>query len=129
MTLVQAKESKYANKCSRKDCQSKTVIGKPYVWDTEANKAYCSKECAEMVTNQKVVDNSGNGKSKGMWTPKIQQFWRSPDESVTAIKLWHETVIPMISQTTSKITGKPFMNVMKIYEEIFLGKMQDGSKP
>ena len=142
MTLVQAKESKYANKCSRELCTIKTVIGKPYVWDTEANKAYCSKECAEMNTGQKVVDNTGNGKgSSGFKKPfATTDLWRKPEEALNAIKIWHETVIPMILETCKKLSPNPasknggtvdkknFEQVSQLYEEIFLGKMQGGSK-
>jgi len=139
--LVQAKESKYNNPCARDGCNIKTEVGKPYVWDTEANKAYCSKECAEMATNQKVVDNSGNGKSKGTWTSKQTptELWRKPEEAMNAIKIWHETVVPMILETTKKLSPtsttkngpidkKLFEQVSQLYEEIFLGKMQGGSK-
>lgn len=139
MVLVQAKESKYANTCAREGCEHKTVIGKPYVFDTETHKAYCSKECAEMATDQKVVENGKSGpgfKPRGSFS---QQLWRTPDEALTASKIWHETVIPMIFQTCEKLAPsgatknsnnvfKNFEPVSKLYQEIFLGKMQGGSK-
>ena len=140
MVLVQSKESKFGGKCARQECKIQVVVGKPYVFDTEKRKAYCSKECAEMATGQKVVENtSDRGGKQGTWTPKMQQLWRTPDEAVTACKFWHETVIPMIFETCKKLapssTSKNgvvdktiFEKVCQTYEEIFLGKMQGGSK-
>jgi len=115
MVLVLAKASQYANKCARDTCEIKTEIGKPYVYDTEAKKAYCSKECGEMVTNQKVVEASTNGKSKATWNPKpMQDLWRKPEEALIAIKIWHETVIPMILETVEKIgKTKPSVHIEK----------------
>ncbi len=140
MVLVLAKESKYANKCAREQCEIKTVVGKPYVWDTDKNKAYCSKECAELATGGKVVENgSSTKKSFGGYTKPVQQLWRLPDEGVTACKFWHETVIPMILETCKKIAPsittkngpvdkKNFEQVALFYAAIFLGKFQGGSK-
>lgn len=140
MVLVLAKESKYANKCAREECQIKTEVGKPYVWDTDKSKAYCSKECAEMDTGGKVVENgSSSKKSFGGYTKPIQQLWRTPDEGVTASKFFHETVIPMVLETCKKLAPtsttkngpvdkKIFEQVSLLYAEIFLGKFQGGSK-
>ena len=140
MVLVLAKESKYANTCARETCVHKTEVGKPYVWDTDKSKAYCSKECAEMDTGGKVVENgSSSKKSFGGYTKPVQQLWRTPDEGITACKFWHETVVPMILETCKKIFPPApntsefpdkdiFAEVSLLYAEIFLGKFQGGSK-
>ncbi len=137
MVLVQAKESKYANQCARDACEIKTEIGKPYVYDTENKKAYCSKECAEMATGGKVVENGSSKKSSGTWTKPFQQLWRTPEEAAGALDIWHNKAIPMILDSCKKLFAsdpqtKPkdeiILEMIQTYKEIFLGKMQGGSK-
>lgn len=138
MVLVQAKESKYPGPCDRTGCSVQILLGKPYIFDTEQKKAYCSKECAEMATGGKVVENGSSKKSSGTWTKPMQDLWRKPDEAITATKFFHETVIPMILETCKKLSPNTTKNgsidktifdqVSRLYEEIFLGKMQGGSK-
>ncbi len=137
MVLVHAKAATFDSDCAREECNGKIKTGSPYAYDTEAKKGYCSVECGEMVTGLKVTENGSS--KKGTWTKPTQDLWRRPEEAMNAIKIWHETVIPMIFETTKKlaptsttkngsIDKKLFEQVSQLYEEIFLGKMQGGSK-
>jgi len=141
MVLVQAKAAQFDSDCARDACTIKIKTSSPYIFDTEAKKGYCSKECAEMATNLKVVESSGNGKGKGTWNPKpLTELWRKPEEAIQASKVFHETVVPMILETCKKLSPTSttknnqlvdrtiFEQVSRLYEEIFLGKMQGGSK-
>lgn len=151
MVLVQAKESKKTSGCARQGCDKTVYQGKPYIWDTDEKKAYCSKECAETATGRKVAepqqDRSNFSKNTGGFRPVSQQLWRSPEEATAAITIWHQTVVPMIKKTTEESlkiiakvdadkAGVPEIKFneqrydtmlqywTKTYKEIFLGKME-----
>ncbi len=137
MVLVHAKAATFDSDCAREECNGKIKTGSPYAYDTEAKKGYCSVECGEMITGLKVTENGSS--KKGTWTKPTQDLWRKPDEALTATKIWHETFIPMIFETCKKlgsasttkngsIDKKIFEQVSRLYQEIFLGKMQGGSK-
>jgi len=139
MVLVHAKAATFDSDCAREGCNGKIKTGSPYAYDTEAKKGYCSVECGEMATGLKVTENGSS--KKGTWTPKpLTELWRKPEEALTSIKIWHETVIPMILETCKKLSPnttsknggtidkKNFEQISQLYEEIFLGKMQGGSK-
>lgn len=139
--LVQAKESKKSGPCANPNCKETVYQGKAYIWDTDEKKAYHSKECAEAITNRKVVENSGAKTSSFSSARGLpQQLWRTPEEAGAAIQIWHNAVIPMILQTTEQSmkvkvsNGVPDVNIArydnilqfwtKTYKEIFLGKME-----
>ena len=138
MVLVKAKAATFDSDCAREGCERKIKTGSSYAYDTEAKKGYCSVECGEMVSGLKAVDNGFSKKSS--WTPKpLTELWRKPEEALTATKIWHETIIPMIIETAKKLSPsstakngpvdkKNFEQISRLYEEIFLGKMQGGSK-
>ncbi len=117
--------SKYDSKCSYEkeglQCSNQIKVGDDYVYDTDARKAYCAKH--EDINSKIAAKPQGGGGGFGKGIP----LCRSPEEGITAIKIWNDNVIPLIVPTAKKIYGdtpKPEQVelIMKSFQEIFLGK-------
>ncbi len=133
MVLVQAKSAQFDSTCNRETCEIQIKTSAPYIFDTEAKKGYCSKECGEMATGLKIQENGTKQFGfKKAFTP--QEQWRKPEEGLAAITIWHQTVVAMIHKTCESLGNvsdnkfEVYRTVTQTYQEIFLGKMRESSK-
>jgi len=127
MTLIKCK-SKIDASCSfEKDgmkCGKSYKIGEDYLYNPDLKKGYC---CSHEELNANVAPpttKQGGYGGKGSYGAPL---CRSPEEGLQAIKIWHETIVPMIIETSKKLGGDPtklevIESVTRTYEEIFLGK-------
>lgn len=131
MPLIKAK-SKIDAKCSYQKngmtCSNAYKTGDDYIYDTDLKKGYC---CSHEEINSKVTENKPQGGGSWQGGKGGIPLCRSPEEGLTAIKIWTESIVPLISTTSEKLygnnTAEHIDKVAKMFEEIYLGKFTPSS--